>query len=134
MATVHETLQDLRSDYVGEANENLGHIDRLIRRLEADPDLTALEHLHRRFLGLAGGGYTYGFPVVSTLGRKGERIWAPLLQGGQILPPRELAACQSVLGQLRAEFDRLQAVYAAGPWVRRGTPRTRTWAARDLAS
>ena len=134
MATVHETLQDLRSEYVGEANENLGHIDRLIRRLEADPDLTALEHLHRRFLGLAGGGYTYGFPVVSTLGRKGERICAPLLQSGQILPPGELAACQSVLGQLRAEFDRLQAVYAAGPWVRRDTPRTRTWAARDLAS
>ncbi len=134
MATVHETLQDLRTEYVGEANENLGHIDRLVRRLEANPDLTALEHLHRRFLGLAGGGYTYGFPVVSTLGRKGERICAPLLQGGQILPPEELAACRSVLALLRAEFDRLQAVYTSGPWVRRATPRTQTWANWDLAS
>ncbi len=134
MATVHETLQDLRSEYVGEANENLGHIDRLIRRLEAERDLTALEHLHRRFLGLAGSGYTYGFPVVSTLGRKGERICAPLLQQGQGLSPGRLVACRAVLDELRAEFDRLRALYSAGPWVRRDPPRTRTWAAWDLAS
>ncbi len=128
MATVHETLQDLRSEYVGEANENLGHIDRLIHRLDASPDLTALEQLHRRFLGLAGSGYTYGFPLVSTLGRKGERICAPLLQQAQALSPGRLVACRAVLDDLRAEFDRLQAAYTAGPWVRRGTSRTQPWA------
>ena len=134
MATVHETLQDLRTEYVGEANENLGHMDGLIRRLEADPDPTALEHLHRRFLGLAGSGYTYGFPVVSTLGRKGERICGPLLQQGQALSAGRLVACRTVLEDLRAEFDRLRALYAAGPWVRRSTPRARTGAAWELAS
>jgi len=43
MATVHETLQDLRTEYVGEANENLGHIDRLVKeeeRLYAQGELT----------------------------------------------------------------------------------------------
>lgn len=128
MATVHETLQDLRSEYVGESTENLGHIDRLLRRLEGSPDRAALEQLHRRFLGLAGSGYTYGFPVVSTLGRKGERICAPLLQEGQALSSGRLVACRAVLEDLRAEFDRLQAVHAAGPWARRSTTRTQAWA------
>ena len=126
MATVHETLQDLRTEYVGESADNLDHIDGLLRRLESNPDLTSLEQLHRRFLGLAGSGYTYGFPLVSTLGRKGERICAPLLQQGQVSPGR-LVACRAVLDELRAEFDRLQAAYTAGPWARRVQARPQTW-------
>jgi hypothetical protein len=128
MATVHETLQDLRSEYVSESTENLGHIDRLLRRLEGAADKAALEQLHRRFLGLAGSGYTYGFPLVSTLGRKGERICAPLLQPGQMVSPGRLVACRAVLDELRAEFDRLQAAYTAGPWARRVTAQPQAWA------
>lgn len=127
MATVLETLQELRSQYVGEAGENLGRIDRLIRRLAVQPDREALEHLHRRFLGLAGSGYTYGFPVVSSLGRQGERICASALQDERGLSPADVAACVAVLSGLREEVVRLQAVYAMGPWIKRA-PRAQTWA------
>jgi hypothetical protein len=127
MATVHETLQDLRNEYVGESTDNLDHIHGLIRQLEGSPDLTSLEQLHRRFLGLAGSGYTYGFPLVSTLGRKGERLCAPSLQQGQVLSPGRLVACRAVLDELRAEFDRLLAAYTAGPWARRVPSRPQTW-------
>jgi hypothetical protein len=118
MATVHEILQDLREAYVGDAAENLEQIGRLLRQLAAAPDRTALEYLHRRFLGLAGSGYTYGFPIISTLGRQGERLCAPILQTGERLTPSQLSACQGVLEGLREEFARLRAIYAVGPWIR----------------
>jgi len=129
MATVHETLQELRSEYVSEGSDNLARIDRLIGLLEVQADATALEHLHRRFLGLAGSGYTYGFPVVSTLGRQGEQTCASAFHDGRALTTADLAACRGVLGRLREEFERLLAVHALGPWVKRPAPRARTWAA-----
>lgn len=131
MATVLETLQDLRSQYVEEAGENLGRIERLIRQLSVVPDRADLEHLHRRFLGLAGSGYTYGFPLVSSLGRHGEQICGSALRDEGKLSPADLAACVAVLSELREEIGRLQAMHAMGPWMKRAAPRAQTWAARS---
>lgn len=119
MTNLNETLHALREAYVAEANENLARIDRLISALETEPTGPTLEHLHRRFLGLAGSGYTYGFPEVSTLGRQGERLCAALLRTGRCTSPSVLLASRAVLRGLQAEFDRLRALYAGGPWVRR---------------
>ncbi|HSB60631.1 MAG TPA: hypothetical protein VLI67_02855, partial [Vicinamibacteria bacterium] len=85
-------------------------------------------------LGLAGSGYTYGFPVVSTLGRQGERTCAPALRDGGALTTADLVACRGVLERLREEFERLQAVHALGPWARRPAPRPGTWAVWTRAS
>jgi hypothetical protein len=115
MANLNETLHALREAYVAEANENLARIDRLISALETEPTGPTLEHLHRRFLGLAGSGYTYGFPEVSTLGRQGERLCAALLRTGRCASPSVLLASRAVLRGLQAEFDRLRALYAIGP-------------------
>jgi len=127
MATVHETLQQLRTEYLVEAVENVGRIDRMIGRLEAEgPDPGVLESLHRRFLGLAGSGFTYGFPLVSRLGREGERTCAAFLRNDQPLPPREIHDLRRLLGELRDEFERLHAAYSVGPWLRRTAPSDRT--------
>ena len=118
MANLNETLHELRQAYVEESSDDLGRIARLIAEIEAAPSGAALEHVHRRFLGLAGSGYTYGFPVVSTLGRRGEKLCAALLRSDSFVSPSILLACRAVVGDLRAEFDRLQALYAQAPWAR----------------
>jgi hypothetical protein len=118
---LHETLYELRRQYVSEGHENLDRIAGLLAELEAGPDSSALESLHRRFLGLAGSGYTYGFPEVSTLGRQGEKLCGAVLRTGK--PSSSvLAACRSVLGRLREEFDRLRGVYSLTPWKSHGPP------------
>jgi len=125
MANLNEALHALRGEYVAEANENLGLIERLISTMETEPSRPTLERLHLRFLGLAGSGYTYGFPEVSTLGRQGERLCAALLRTGQHASPSVLLASRAVLRSLQAEFDRLRALYVIGPWVRGATARPR---------
>jgi len=72
MANLNETLHQLRREYVAEADENLDRIDRLISTMQTEPTGPTLEHLYRRFLGLAGSGDTYGFPEVSRLGRQAD--------------------------------------------------------------
>ena len=118
---------------MAEATENLGRIDRLISMMETEASGPTLERLHRRFLGLAGSGYTYGFPEVSTLGRQGERLCAALLRTGRFASPSVLLASRAVLRGLQAEFDRLHALYVMGPWVESDTARPRAsflrWAA-----
>jgi hypothetical protein len=121
MANLNETLHTLRREYVAEASENLGRIHRLISTMETEPSGPTLDRLHRRFLGLAGSGYTYGFPEVSTLGRQGERLCAALLRTGRCASPSVLLASRAVLRGLQAEFDRLRALYVIGPWARRDT-------------
>jgi hypothetical protein len=138
MSTVHETLQGLREQYVEEGTENLDQIARLIGRLEEEPNRVALEGLHRRFLGLAGSGYTYGFPLVSTLGRRGEWLSASLLRDEEASRTESLGECRTVLGLLREEFARLHAVYATRPWMPArsgaGSGRGWSWALPRLAS
>jgi hypothetical protein len=131
MANLDQALHGLRSEYVAEADQNLGQIARFLEEAERDPMGPALEQLHRRFLGLAGSGYTYGFPEVSTLGRQGEKLCAALLRDRAIWSPSVLQACGSVLLRLRAEFDRLQAAYdlAYAPPVAAPRPASfRPWA------
>lgn len=118
MANLNEMLNELRGEYVREADENLAGIATLIAGLEAGPDPAALASLHRRFLGLAGSGYTYGFPEVSRLGREGEKLCAALLGWVEPPSPSILSACESVRLRLRIEFNRIQAIYAQGPWSR----------------
>jgi hypothetical protein len=125
MANLNETLHTLRREYVAEANENLGHIDRLISTMQAEPTGPTLEHLYRRFLGLAGSGDTYGFPEVSRLGRQGEKLCGALLRTGRFASPSVMLACRAVLRGLEGEFDRLRPLYVIGPWVQRDTPRAR---------
>lgn len=119
MANLNETLHELRQAYVAESSDDLGGLARLIAEIEARPSAPTLEHIQRRFLGLAGSGYTYGFPLVSTLGRRGEKLCGALLRSENLVSPSILIACRAVVGDLRAEFDRLQATYAHGPWVSR---------------
>jgi hypothetical protein len=125
MANLNEALHTLRREYVAEANENLGHIDRLISKMQTEPSGPTLEHLYRRFLGLAGSGDTYGFPEVSRLGRQGEKLCGALLRTGRFASPSVLLACRAVLRSLQAEFDRLRPLYLIGPWVQPDTRRSR---------
>lgn len=125
MANLNETLHTLRREYVAEAEENLDRIDRLISTMQTEPSGPTLEHLYRRFLGLAGSGDTYGFPEVSRLGRQAERLCGALLRTGRFASPSVLLACRAVLRGLKAEFDRLRALYVIGPWVQRDAARPR---------
>jgi hypothetical protein len=119
MANLNETLHELRQAYVAESSDDLGGLSRLLGEIEATPSASTLEHIQRRFLGLAGSGYTYGFPLVSTLGRRGEKLCGALLRSEKLASPSIVMACRAVVGDLRAEFDRLQATYTQGPWATR---------------
>jgi len=104
MANWAETMKQLRTDYVREAKTNLEAVSRLVERLEQGSSVKALPDLTRRFHGLAGSGFTYGFPEVSTLGRRGERACKAMAERGGAALPAELGEWHAVLGGLRREF------------------------------
>jgi diguanylate cyclase (GGDEF)-like protein len=104
MASWAETMQQLRTEYVREAQENLEVVDRLVERLEQDSSPKALPELTRRFHGLSGSGFTYGFPEVSVLGRRGETTCKKVAERGGAPQPADLGQWHAVVHGLRREF------------------------------
>lgn len=104
MASWAETMQQLRAEYVREARANLETVTLLVERLEQDRSPKALPDLARRFHGLAGSGFTYGFPEVSALGRRGEKACKTVAERGGAPLPTELGEWHAVLHGLRREF------------------------------
>jgi diguanylate cyclase (GGDEF)-like protein len=104
MATWAETLQLLRTEYVRDARASLDVMTGLLEKLESGRSAGVLPDLTRRFHGLAGAGFTYGFPEVSALGRRGEKACRVAVGRGGAFLPAELAEWRAVLRGLRREF------------------------------
>jgi chemotaxis protein histidine kinase CheA len=79
-------LKELIEEYRRDAWARLAEVDRLLVLLARDPqDADALDSLRRRFHAFAGSGRSHGYGTITDDGRKGERICALRLEGGEPL-------------------------------------------------
>jgi len=66
-------LRALRREYLADSAQRVNELRGLLARL-ADGERAVLLDLTRAFHRLAGSGGSYGFPLVSTRSREGERL------------------------------------------------------------
>ena len=68
-----QQLRALRREYLADSTKRVDELRRLLARLAAGERAT-LRDLTQAFHRLAGSGGSYGFPLVSTRSREGERL------------------------------------------------------------
>ena len=66
-------LRALRREYLADSTQRVTELRGLLARLAAGEHAVLLD-LARAFHRLAGSGGSYGFPIVSTRSREGERL------------------------------------------------------------
>jgi diguanylate cyclase (GGDEF)-like protein len=100
-------LSELRGEFVRGALQRLLRMREQLRSLEASPGDASLRHqLRLQFHGLAGAGSSYGFPAVTRLGLRGER----LLDGRDA----EGAASDALMPALAGLLDELKGALSVG--------------------
>jgi len=101
-----EALAGLRGEFVREARTKLDGMRASLRMLAAQPGSRGTIHeLLRAFHGFAGSGTTYGFPVMTDLGRQGEQACAAVLDAGSPATPERRAAWSRLADGLEAELE-----------------------------
>lgn len=104
--TFEQAFKDLRGWFV---NESLRRLDGMKSTLEAlavgtaDPD--GLRSLMRGFHVLAGSGAHYGYPLVTSIGRKADRECLGRVQEGGPPSGEELGRWEQYLASLRRELS-----------------------------
>jgi chemotaxis protein histidine kinase CheA len=68
-----EQLRELRREYLADSAQRVDELRHLYARL-ASGERAAVPGIRQAFHRLAGSGGSYGFPVVSTQSREGERL------------------------------------------------------------
>lgn len=105
METWEQALRQLRGRFVRGSPERLGRIAVCLERLEKDrADTAALSELRKEFHNLSGLGTTYGFPLVTRLGLKGEAACDTLRSAGATPAAEDLDAYRKILDELREQF------------------------------
>lgn len=105
METWEQALRQLRGRFVRGSQERLGRIAVCLERLEKDrADTAALSELRKEFHNLSGLGTTYGFPLVTRLGLKGEAACDTLRSAGATPAAEDLDAYRKILDELREQF------------------------------
>jgi diguanylate cyclase (GGDEF)-like protein len=103
--TFEQAFKDLRGWFV---NESLRRLDGMKANLEAlaagtaDPD--GLRSLMRGFHVLAGSGAHYGYPLVTSIGRKADRECLARVQEGGLPTDEEIGRWEQYLASLRREL------------------------------
>jgi hypothetical protein len=105
VATWAQTSSALRAEYRRHAGEKLDAIAGIVAEIERMSDARELPELLRRFHGLSGSGFTYGFPEVSVLGRRGENVCRAVLESGSTPGVSDLSEWRTIVQGLRREFD-----------------------------
>jgi diguanylate cyclase (GGDEF)-like protein len=110
MEAWESTLRELREHYVRGSGKRLEQLSFDLVRLSENPaDLEALRALKRIFHGLSGSGTTYGFPRITALGQRGERICDQFLCTDQVPAPEHLIEWQELCRELVSEFEGIRA-------------------------
>ena len=88
-----EQLRQLRREYLADSAQRVEELRHIYARL-ASGERAAVPELRQAFHRLAGSGGSYGFPMVSTRSREGERL-AVRLDGADVaVAPADLEALQ----------------------------------------
>ena len=86
-----EQLRQLRREYLADSAQRVEELRRLYARL-ASGERAAAPELRQAFHRLAGSGGSYGFPLVSTRSREGERLAVRLDGAEVVVAPADLDA------------------------------------------
>ncbi len=76
-----QQLRVLRREYLADSTQRVDELRRLFSRL-SEGEAAALPELRQAFHRLAGSGGSYGFPMVSSRSREGERLASRLAATG----------------------------------------------------
>lgn len=105
MESLEQTLDRLRKEYRRGSADRIAKLEQALSRLEQNlSDADALKELRRHFHSLAGTGSIFGFPRLSELGLRGERVCDALIAGKSAPTSSELNQWRELLEALRAEL------------------------------
>ena len=105
-----QQLQALRREYLADSTKRVDELRGLYARLAAGERAVAPD-LRQAFHRLAGSGGSYGFPLVSTRSREGERLASRLACEDAAIAPADLDSVRDcVEGVARAFAEALNAL------------------------
>ncbi len=105
-----QQLRRLRREYLADSGQRVEELRRLYARLAAG-EHAALPDMRQALHRLAGSGGSYGFPIVSSCSREGERLASRLAGEDAVVTPADLEALRAcVEGVARAFAEALSAL------------------------
>lgn len=99
-----QQLQVLRREYLADSVQRVAELRQVRARL-ADGGPAVLAQLRQSFHRLAGSGGSYGFPLVSSAGREGERLAEALISGGAAPEAGAIDSIDACIERIAAAFD-----------------------------
>jgi len=94
----------LRCEYLAVSMERVAELRQVRARL-ADGERAALADMRQAFHRLAGSGGSYGFPLVSSSSREGERLVETLIVDGTAPAAADFDALDACVDRIAAAFD-----------------------------
>ena len=101
---LEQQLRALRREYLADSVERVAELRQVRARL-ADGERAALAEMRQSFHRLAGSGGSYGFPLVSSNSREGERLVEKLIAGGTAPETADCDALDACIDRIAAAFD-----------------------------
>jgi hypothetical protein len=98
-----QQLRTLRREYLADSTQRVEELREIRSRL-ARGERDALAKFRQAFHRLAGSGGSYGFPLVSTRSREGERLAQRLEATGAAVASADLAAFDACIDGVAAAF------------------------------
>jgi hypothetical protein len=98
-----EQLRQLRREYLADSALRVEELRRLYARF-ADGEPAVLPELRQAFHRLAGSGGSYGFPLVSTRSREGERLAVRLAAADVTAAPADLVSLRACVEAVAHAF------------------------------
>lgn len=107
-----QQLRALRREYLADSTQRVEELRQIRGRLSRG-ERGALTEFRQAFHRLAGSGGSYGFPLVSTRSREGERLAQRLEASDTPIAPDDLAALDAcITGVAQAFAEALQTLDA----------------------
>lgn len=98
-----EQLRQLLREYLADSGQRVDELRRLVARL-ASGERAAAPELRQAFHRLAGSGGSYGYPMVSTRSREGERLAVRLDAADVAVAPADLDALRACVEAVAHAF------------------------------
>jgi chemotaxis protein histidine kinase CheA len=98
-----QQLRALRREYLADSTQRVDELRRLFARLSSG-ERAVLPELRQAFHRLAGSGGSYGFPVVSTQSREGERLVSRLVATDAAIAPADLESLRACVDGVAHAF------------------------------
>jgi chemotaxis protein histidine kinase CheA len=101
---LEQQLRALRREYLSDSAQRVAELRQVRARL-AGGEQAALAAMRQAFHRLAGSGGSYGFPLVSSNGREGERLVQTLIDAGATPGAAACDALDACIDRIVAAFE-----------------------------